>query len=971
MKKTLQILLSTLVAIFSVYSVSLAWTGPTLTPPFGNLPPPLNLGSTEQTKPGGLVLNTAGLPVGLIVRYGRVGIGMTAPAETLDVAGNIRIGQNAKISSVNSIGAISDLITFNNDNFLRLGMSGGNGIIFGSNIASNLGAYANNTYNIGSDASRFASIYGTNGYFGSGLGLGTISQDPNFKITTVGGGLKAKGADNGTSNYSLYTENTDGVVLAVRNDGRVGVGTASPAYTFDVANGQIRGQYIWARPGTTSGRIYVTNQADVTSIYLDGNTGANSYINTANVGIGTTAPTAKLHIGGTAGVDGIKFPDGTLQTTAAGGGWSTATGKVYTTTITDKVGIGTTNPNNKLEVKNLISFVDASNNTFIGQNSDSSNSGSNNTFVGSYTGMYNTTGSGNTFIGTGATASALTGSHNTTLGSFAGAGLTGAANNNTLLGYQAGNSITSGAGNIIIGNDVDTPTATTGNYLNIGNTIYGNLSTGSVGIGTTGPRSKLDVRDTIYVGTTGSTHGVINSDDGIYFNSESDNNGSDAFFAFGTDRSTVSGGTEWMRIINGGNVGIGTATPGAKLHVVGNIILPDANTLYGAKFGTTDYSTMTFNSRAWSTVQGANGPAFSFTTHSDAGGGGYEAMRINYGESGSILFKPTGGYGVGVGVASIDANYKLTTSGGGVKAENSSATEPAGFFNNLSTGPDLKVDTGGIKFSDGTIQTTAAGAAGGDLTVANFRASGIANFGTGMSSPNVQIYNNQMYTTSSAFWIGTSASYAFNLGTQSATNMTLLPGGNIGIGTATPLNKLHIYGGDGVEQLIQNSGQSTGNQLWGIQAYTGNLNFRTLNDNASAETGVGKVLTLTRAGNVGVGVLSPSEKLEVNGNVKATAFYYSSDKTLKNNIQPLSGSLNKILKLQGVSFDWKENNKSSIGLIAQDVEMVYPELVSTSKETGLKSVEYANLVAPLIESIKEQQRQIEELRAEIQELKNK
>ncbi|HEY0907789.1 MAG TPA: tail fiber domain-containing protein [Candidatus Paceibacterota bacterium] len=118
---------------------------------------------------------------------------------------------------------------------------------------------------------------------------------------------------------------------------------------------------------------------------------------------------------------------------------------------------------------------------------------------------------------------------------------------------------------------------------------------------------------------------------------------------------------------------------------------------------------------------------------------------------------------------------------------------------------------------------------------------------------------------------------------------------------------------------------------------------------------------------LGVG-MAPSYNLDVNGTVGATTYFYTSDKKLKANIKPLTGSLANITKLQGVSFDWKKDGTSSIGLVAQDVEEVYPTLVSEN-DKGIKSVQYANLVAPLIEAIKEQQKQIEDLKAEVAELK--
>jgi hypothetical protein len=130
-------------------------------------------------------------------------------------------------------------------------------------------------------------------------------------------------------------------------------------------------------------------------------------------------------------------------------------------------------------------------------------------------------------------------------------------------------------------------------------------------------------------------------------------------------------------------------------------------------------------------------------------------------------------------------------------------------------------------------------------------------------------------------------------------------------------------------------------------------------------------LTPNGTGNVGIGAApTGTYKLEVTGSsgIGAAAYYYTSDATLKKNIQTLTNALDKIEKLRGVSFNWKSDGKAQIGLIAQEVEKVIPDVVSTGNN-GLKSVEYGNLVAVLIEGMKEQQKQIEALQAEITTLK--
>jgi hypothetical protein len=110
----------------------------------------------------------------------------------------------------------------------------------------------------------------------------------------------------------------------------------------------------------------------------------------------------------------------------------------------------------------------------------------------------------------------------------------------------------------------------------------------------------------------------------------------------------------------------------------------------------------------------------------------------------------------------------------------------------------------------------------------------------------------------------------------------------------------------------------------------------------------------TTAGNVGIGTTSPGYKLHVNGDIYSsgdiTAF---SDIRLKENIVQLSGCLDKIDNIRGVSFNRIDTGRKHIGLIAQEVEMQFPELVATDLNTGYKSVNYGNVVAVLLECIRE------------------
>ena len=97
-----------------------------------------------------------------------------------------------------------------------------------------------------------------------------------------------------------------------------------------------------------------------------------------------------------------------------------------------------------------------------------------------------------------------------------------------------------------------------------------------------------------------------------------------------------------------------------------------------------------------------------------------------------------------------------------------------------------------------------------------------------------------------------------------------------------------------------------------------------------------------------------------------------SDRKYKENISLISEPMDKINKIRGVSFDWKDNQNvysgKDVGLIAQEVEVVLPEVVS-SRESGGKAVKYEKVVPLLVECIKSLGQKIESLESAIHELK--
>jgi Chaperone of endosialidase len=114
---------------------------------------------------------------------------------------------------------------------------------------------------------------------------------------------------------------------------------------------------------------------------------------------------------------------------------------------------------------------------------------------------------------------------------------------------------------------------------------------------------------------------------------------------------------------------------------------------------------------------------------------------------------------------------------------------------------------------------------------------------------------------------------------------------------------------------------------------------------------------------VGVGTTVPSTTLQVSGTITCTDINSTSDIKLKENIHSIDNPLDKVMQINGVGFRWKDTKENSFGVIAQDIEEVLPELVKENDHH--KSVNYNGLIGVLIEAVKEQQRQILELKAQL------
>jgi hypothetical protein len=318
---------------------------------------------------------------GIHYNDGNVGIGTATPDTKLTVSGDIALAYGGELRVINPFPYRTILKTgwdATNGDYLRLFTPGGNS--WDANQKMTLNQYGNVGIGTDNPSDRLEVVKTDAGAVSSALSIfakGGMnpSNEAVLKLKTIGlgGGIVI-----GTMKQKYFSDsNNYGIEITPRSDatgvlslnGNVGIGTSNPTTKLEVRNGDIKMGYTsWTspqkffigtlsieRPGTTNDFAFKTsndaiNYYERMRIAYDG-----------KVGIGTTNPNSKLEVAGTISSTsgGFKFPDGTLQTTAAttssgDSDWViTVNGNMYSG-VTGNVGIGTSFPTEKLQVAGTI-----------------------------------------------------------------------------------------------------------------------------------------------------------------------------------------------------------------------------------------------------------------------------------------------------------------------------------------------------------------------------------------------------------------------------------------------------------------------------------------------------------------------------------------------------------------------------------------------------------------------------------------
>lgn len=216
---------------------------------------------------------------------------------------------------------------------------------------------------------------------------------------------------------------------------------------------------------------------------------------------------------------------------------------------------------------------------------------------------------------------------------------------------------------------------------------------------------------------------------------------------------------------------------------------------------------------------------------------------------------------------------------------------------------------------------------------------------------------------------------AVNVGNAAVSNMTgIWSAATSSVGTISSMTSLNAYveltGGTvtNIKGLSIEMNRTAGTMINRYGIYLTSPTGAATNDFGIYQQGTQKNYF---AGNVGIGDVSPSVALDIVGDINYTgAIFDVSDARAKTDIRPLTDALSRLSALQGVSFRMKDDarRRVELGVIAQDVQKVYPELVETQPD-GTLVMNYQGMVGPLVEAVKELDAEIDELEAENADLR--
>ena len=423
-----------------------------------------------------------------------------------------------------------------------------------------------------------------------------------------------------------------------------------------------------------------------------------------------------------------------------------------------------------------------------------------------------------------------------------------------------------------------------------------------------------------------------------------------------------------------GNVGIGRTTTSAKVDIFQensfNATTPGTTTGYGIHLSgqtTADYATGITFSAGNASASNANAGIYSQGSGS-YGTKMYLATTDSYatGAKTRLMIDHAGNVGIGT----INPLSKFVVNGGSLSTTyTTSETRIADGSIHL-----MKTSAGGIFEAVRAMNLdTTAGTTVRLLAAATSDAFNNTNGG--------KVFVDAIRTS-------TNMDLAFSLnstaGAAPVERVRFMGNGNVGIGTNNPTNKFEVQGTAG--QLFSVSDSFTGtvfsaNDVSGIPSIevldTGLVKLAQYNGQVAISTSTavaGSALTVN-------GIISTTGSTgEIRASSEITA-YYSSDSRLKENVTIISNPIEMLHQIRGVYFDWTDEHiadrggedgvfvrKHDVGVIAQEVEAILPEIVTT-RDNGYKAVRYEKIVPLLIEAIKSQQSDIDILKAEIENLK--